>query len=308
MDLEIVNGTPWDATAARIEFDFDARALDLVSVKAAEGVFEGGTLRLAGLKARTKARAVLLFEPRKAGMHLVRGALTLAFTGRPSGLYPARRARTMVAPAQVSANVPRSLVDFMVLVETALTHRAQMDLAEGLEGLASVAGLSTEVERDAFAKILDWHGPQGTRQVWYLGALPGSRPIMVELTAQGGQGAKVVLAAASVSDLIGYAALLRGRLLKSAGLVGPKRVVADENPEVAEVVLHGSLVARAMSAELPTFDAAAPKSAKARKPATTVSGTLGGAMASRSAGEELVPGLIEAVERVLGPKRWQGPA
>ena len=56
------------------------------------------------------------------------------------------------------------------------------------------------------------------------------------------------------------------RLLKSAGLARPKRVVADEAPEVADVVLHGSLVARAMSADLPAFDAAAPKVGKARRP------------------------------------------
>src|SRR5262249_24968287 len=147
--------------------------------------------------------------------------------------------------------------DFQGIVEGRLRYAAPLDLPSALGGRATVAGLSTEVEKDALAKVLDWHGPRGEREIWYLGLGGGpERPILVQLTHRAEAEAEVEVAAARRADVLGYSAALRARMdLAYAGAPAAQRdVQADEEPEVRPAGLHAATVARQISADLGSQD------------------------------------------------------
>lgn len=213
LDIEVVNATPWTAERVQLKIVHDAHALPLVSVKAKSGGFADGVLELPPIAARSRDRAVVLFEPRQAGIHLVDGMLTLGLEGGRERDARMRPARTTISPSRVVPIVPKTLKDFAGLIEGRLRYAAQFELAESLGGLATIAGLGTEIEKDQLAKVLDWYGVGGGREVWYLGLGGGpDRPLLVQLTQAPGGRAEVVVAAAAMADLLGYSSLLRSRL------------------------------------------------------------------------------------------------
>lgn len=305
LDIEVVNATPWTAERVALKIMHDARALPLVSVKAKSGGFADGTLTLPPIPARSRDRAVVLFEPRQAGLLVVDGMLTLGLEGGRERVARMRPARATISPARVVPTVPKTLRDFTGLIEDRLRHAAQLDLPDSLGGLATIAGLGTEIEKDRLAKILDWYGVGGGREVWYLGLGGGpDRPLLVQLTQAPGGKADLVVATATLGDLLGYTSSLRARLHHGYSEVplGGKRVAADQEPEAREPVLRAAIVAKHLSADLATGELETPL----RRPkAVSVSGiapVLGGG-GGRSVGDEMVPGLIDALERAFGPQR-----
>ncbi len=301
LDVEVVNATPWEASRVQVRLTHDARALPLVSVKARSGGYSRGVLTLPPVKARSRDRAVLLFEPRQAGVFVVEGELLLGLDGGGERRSKMRKARTSVPASRVVATVPKTLGDFQGLIEGKLRFAAPLELSEALGGLATVAGVGTLIEKDNLAKLLDWHGAGGQREVWYMGLAAGpERPILVQVT-QGPKGqAEVVVAAAKRADVLGYTAHLRTRI--DAGLETDSNadmtIAADERPEVPEAVVRAAIVARQISADLASGEL--DTEFKRPKPVTApgispVVGPRGG----RSIGDELVPGLIEALERSI---------
>jgi hypothetical protein len=305
LDLEVVNATPWDASRVELRLSYDARALPLVSVKAQSGGFAHGVLTLPTVKARSRDRAVLLFEPRSAGVHVVGGELTLGLEGGGERRAPMRRARTVVPAARVVATVPKSLQDFQGLVEGRLKYAAPLELPAALGGRATVAALATEIEKDAFAKVLDWRGARGEREVWYLGLAGGpERPVLVQLTQSAEADAETVVAAARRGDVLGFCARLRARMgpLYAGAPAAQRDVPADGEPEARPAALRASIVARQISADLGSQETETGVRRPRPSAATARSAGQGGA-GGRSAGEELVPGLIDALERSLAVER-----
>lgn len=305
LDIEVVNATPWTAERVQLRIVHDARALPLVSVKAKSGGFADDTLTLPPIPPRSRDRAVVLFEPRQQGLLVVDGMLTLGLEGGRERVARMRPARATILPTRVVPTVPKTLKDFAGLIEGRLRHAAQLDLPDSLGGLATIAGLGTEIEKDHFARILDWYGVGGGREVWYLGlGGGGDRPLLVQLTQAPGAKADLVVAAATLGDLLGYTSSLRARLDfgYAGGAQGAPRVQADLEPEALEPVLRASMVAKNLSADLATDDL----ETRLRKPRTVaasgIAPVLGGS-GGRSVGDEMVPGLIDALERALGPER-----
>lgn len=305
LDIEVINDTPWVASRVEVRLHYDTRALPLVSVKARVGGFAAGVLTLPPVPARSRDRAVILFEPRQPGTHLIEGELVLGLDGGGERRAKIRRARTTVGKARVVATVPKTLRDFRGLIEGRLRYSAPLELAESLGGLATVAGLATEVEKDDLAKVLDWHGASGEREVWYLGLGGGpERPILVQLTQAETGRADVVVAAAKRADLLAYSAQLRARLdMSYAGApTAQLDVKADEAPEVTERVPRAVVVAQQISADLGSGDMETtlrrPQASTAMASSSTYSSAGG-----RSAGDELVPGLIDALERSFAVDR-----
>lgn len=305
LDIEVVNATPWEATKVELQLTHDQRALPLVSVKAKGGGFAHGVLTLPAVPARTRDRAVLLFEPRQAGVHQVEGVLALGLDGGGLRQAPMRRARTAVSKARVVATVPKSLADFQGLVGGKLQFSSLLELPTSRGGLTTVAGLATEIEKDNIAKVLDWRGARGEREVWYLGLSGGpERPILVQV-AQGEAGpAEVTVAAAKRVDVLGYCAQLRSRMdLAYAGApVAPAEVKADEEPEERPAVVRAVVIAKQISADLEGADGetAMRRPAQSRAAGRSTSAEPGG---GQSAGDEMVPGLIDALERSFAIER-----
>ncbi len=300
LDIEVVNATPWEASRVELRLVHDERALALVSVKAKSGGYARGVLTLPPVSARARDRAVLLFEPRQAGLHVVEGELTLGLDGGGERRALMRRARTAIGASRVVPTVPKTLKDFSGLIGGRLAYTAPVDFADALGGMATAAGLSTEIEKDRLAKVLDWHGRGGEREVWYLGVGGAQRPLLVQVTERAGAPAEVVVAAAARGDLLSYAAHLRARLDVGLGAHPrrPLRIEADQAPEGKDVVLRAAIVAQQISADLETGEF---ESLLGRPPRATarVSAPVLTAGEGRSAGEEMVPGLIEAFERTL---------
>jgi hypothetical protein len=305
LDVEVINATPWEASRVQVILNHDARALPLVSVKARTGGYARGVLTLPSVAARSRDRAVLLFEPRQAGTHMVEGELVLGLEGGGERRAKIRRARTTIGKTRVVPTVPKSLRDFQGLVEGKLRQSAQLELSEALGGLATVAGVGTEIEKDNLAKVLDWHGHGGAREVWYLGLGGGpERPLLVQVTQGPGGRAQVVVAAAKRADVLAYSALLRSRLELSSGSSGGAQgpITADERPEAVAPVLRAAFVARQISADLDTgeLDTAIARPKTSALASASAAVTPGG---GHSAGDEMVPGLIDALERSLAAER-----
>ena len=305
LDVEVINSTPWPASRVQVILNHDGRALPLVSVKAQSGGYARGVLTLPPVAARSRDRAVLLFEPRQPGTHVVEGELILGLDGGGERRAKIRRARTTIGKTRVVPTVPKTLRDFQGLIDGKIRHTAQLELSEALGGLATVAGVGTEIEKDNLAKVLDWHGGGGAREVWYLGLGGGpERPLLVQVT-QGEKGrAEIVVAAAKRADVLAYSAHLRSRMEFSyePGGAAQAAVTADEAPEVVAPMLRAAIVARQISSDIQTgeLDSAIrrPKSATAQSTSTLI--TPGG---GHSAGDEMVPGLIDALERSLAVER-----
>ena len=308
LDIEVVNSTPWEATRVEVRLRHDARALPLVSVKARSGGFANGVLTLPPVAARSRDRAVLLFEPRQPGVHVVEGELRLGLEDGAERRAPMRRARTAIGRTRVVATVPKTLQDFRGIVEGRLRYAAPVDMPARLGDRVTVALLASEIERDALAKVLDWHGAGGEREVWYLG-LGGSpdRPLLVQLTHSAEAEAEVVVAAAKRADVLAYSANLRARLdLAYAGAPATQRdIEADEEPEVRPAGLRAAIVARQISADLSGGETETGIARPRASAATGRSKAQALAGGGRSAGDELVPGLIDALERSLAVDRMR---
>ncbi len=305
LDVEVINATPWEASSVRVRLKHDARALPLVSVKARSGGYSRGVLTLPPVKARSRDRAVLLFEPRQPGIHVVEGELILGLDGGGERKAKMRPARAAVNTSRVVPTVPKTLRDFQGLVEGKLRYAAPLQLNEAMGGMATVSGVGTEIEKDNLAKVLDWHGAGGAREVWYLGLGGGQdRPILVQVTQGEDDQAEVVVAAAKRADVLAYTALLRARMDASyeGAAPGEDDIPADEEPELKVPVLRAAMVARQISADLDTGEL---ETAVRRPKAVAPTGIspLFNPGGGQSVGDELVPGLIDALERSMAAQR-----
>ncbi len=301
LDVEVVNATPWAANRVQLRLAFDAAALPLVSVKARAGAFEDGVLELPQVAARSRERVVVLFEPKSAGTHSVEGALRLELEGGREERGRMRPARARIAPSDVVPTVPKSLAEFRGLIDGRLAYAAQVGVAGAVGGLSTVAGLASAVEKDNLARILDWRGAGAEREVWFLGLVGGeTRPLFVQLTQGVGGAAGLVVAGARASDVLGYAARLRARMDAGYGpsTLGEPRIAADLAPEPQAPEPRAVIVARQISADIASGEI----ETVIRKPRTTTAKGIAPVLqpgGGQSAGEELVPGLIEALERSM---------
>ncbi len=301
LDVEVVNATPWPANRVELRLAFDAAALPLVSVKARTGAYQNGVLELPEVAARSRERVVVLFEPKTAGTHAVEGALRLELEGGREERGRMRPARARIAQSDVVPTVPKSLADFRALVDGRLAYAATVEVASALGGLSTVAGLASAVEKDSLARILDWRGAAAEREVWFLGLVGGeTRPLFVQLTQGMGGSAGLVVAGAQASDVMAYAARLRARLDAGYGpsTLGEPRVAADQAPEPASPEPRAVIVARQISADIASgeIEIVMRKPRQLTQKAVAAGVPVGG---GQSVGEELVPGLIEELERSM---------
>ena len=308
LDVEVVNATPWAANRVELRLAFDSAALPLVSVKARNGAFEDGVLELPQVAARSRERVVVLFEPKAAGTHAVEGTLRLVLEGGREERGRMRPARARIAQSDVVPTVPKGLAEFRALVEGRLAYAAKVEVSTALGGLSTVAGLASAVEKDSLARLLDWRGAGAEREVWFLGLVGGeTRPLFVQLTQGLGGAAGLVVAGAQASDVIAYAARLRARLDAGYGpsTLGEPRIAADQAPEPPSPEPRAVMVARQISADIASgeIEIVMRKPRQITQKGVSTMLPVGG---GQSVGEEMVPGLIEELERSMrrdGPPR-----